>query len=126
MEYKYTNIPKELPGITKRWGNYHQEEKCDKIDCLDEYIGESSGTFGERSKEHLKAPSPNFEHQDNTGHTTSVENFKIIGREGHNMARAIKEAIYLTGNNPTLNGNMENTTCHVFLIEFCTPSQNWK
>ena len=27
--------------------------KCDRIDCEDEYIGESSRTFGERYKEHL-------------------------------------------------------------------------
>ena len=38
----------------------------------------------------MKAPSPVFEHQNNTGHTTTVEHFKIIGREGHNMARAPK------------------------------------
>ena len=53
--------------------------RCGKIDCEDEYIGESSRTFGERYKECLKAPSPIFEHQSNTGHTTSVENFRIIG-----------------------------------------------
>ena len=51
--------------------------------------------FGERYKKHLKAPSPIFEHQINTGHIPSVENFKIIGREGHNMAKAIKEAMYI-------------------------------
>ena len=98
--------------------------KCDRIDCEDEYIGESSRTFGEKYKEHLKAPSPIFEHQNNTVHITSVENFKIIGREGHNMARAIKEAIYIRVNNPTLNRNIESTTCHTFGIEYCTPSQN--
>ena len=37
---------------------------------------------------------------------TSVENFKIIGREDHNTARAIKEAIYIRVNNPTLNRNI--------------------
>ena len=58
-------------------------------------MGESSRIFGERNKEHLLAPSPIFEHQNNTDHTTSVENFKIIGREGHNMGRAIKEVIYI-------------------------------
>ena len=80
--------------------------RCDRIYCEDEYIGESSRTFGERNKEHLKAPSPIFEHQNNTGHTTSVENFTIIGREGHNMARAIKEAMYIRVNNYTLKRNI--------------------
>ena len=56
--------------------------------------------------EHLKAPSPIYEHNNATAHTTSVENFKIIGREGHGMARTIKEAIYIRVNNPTLNKNV--------------------
>ena len=47
----------------------------------------------ERFKEHLKAPSPIYEHDNTTGHKTSVENFKIIGREGHGISRTIKEAI---------------------------------
>ena len=61
--------------------------------------------FGERYRENLKIPSPTFDHQNNTGHTTTVENFRIIGREGNNMARAIKDAIYVRLNNPTLNKN---------------------
>ena len=69
-------------------------------------IGESSKTFGERYKEHLKAPTPIFEHQSPTGHITTVGNFKIIGREEHNLARTIQEAIYLRVNNPTLNENV--------------------
>ena len=56
----------------------------------DEYIGELSRTFGERYKEHSEVPSSIFEHLNITGHTTSVEKFKVMGREGHNMARAIK------------------------------------
>ena len=80
--------------------------RCDRIDCEDEYIGESSITFGERYKEHLKAPSPIFEHQSNTGYTKSVENLKVIDREGHNIARAIKEAMYIRVNNPILNRNI--------------------
>ena len=65
----------------------------DKIDCEDEFIGDSFKTFGERYKEHLKAPSPIFVHQNTTGHPTSVENFRIMGREGPNIARAFKEAL---------------------------------
>ena len=79
---------------------------CDRIDCNEEYIGESSRTFGERFKEHLKALSPTYEHQNNSGHTTSIVNFKIIGRQGNNMARATKESMYIKMNNPTLNRNI--------------------
>ena len=79
--------------------------QCGDLGCNDEYIGESSSTFGERYKEHLKAPST-FHHQSSqTGHTTSNNNFQIIGREGHNLARNIKESIYIRVNNPTLNNN---------------------
>ena len=37
---------------------------------------------------------------------TTVNNFKIIGKEGKNRARAIKEVIYIRVNNPTLNRNI--------------------
>ena len=97
--------PKDKDTITKKDSVIYWF-MCDSIDCEGEYIGGSSRTFGERYKEHLKAPSPIFEHQNNTSHTISMENFKIIGREGHNMARAIKEAIYIRVNNHTLNRNI--------------------
>ena len=79
---------------------------CEKIDCDEEYIGESGRTFGERFKEHLKAPSPIFVHQSSSGHETSMENFKIIGREENSLARTIKEAMYIRVNNPTFNTNI--------------------
>ena len=69
-------------------------------------IGESSRTFGERYKEHLKAPSPIYDHYNITGHETSIENFSIVGREDQYLIRAIKEAIYIRVNNPSLNRNI--------------------
>ena len=77
-----------------------------RTECDDEYFWESARTFEERHGEHLKAPSPIFEHNNATGHTTSVKNFKIVGREEHGMAITIKEAIYIRVNNPTLNKNI--------------------
>ena len=62
--------------------------------------------FSERYKEHLKAPLPIFDDQNNADHITTVENFRIMGRKGNNMARAIKEAIYIRVNNLTLNKNI--------------------
>ena len=47
----------------------------------DEYIGETSRTFGERYKEHMKDPSPIHQHSNLRGHPTSHNNFQIIGRE---------------------------------------------
>ena len=74
-------FPKDREAITKQ-SNMIYWFKCGRTDCDDEYIGESARTFEERYKEHLKAPSPIFEHQNITGHTTTVENIKIIAREG--------------------------------------------
>ena len=90
----------------KKQSNIIYWYKSGRTEGDDEYIGESARTFEERYKEHLKAPSPIFEHNNTTGHTTLVENFKIIRREGHGMARTIKEAIYIRGHYPTLNRNV--------------------
>ena len=79
---------------------------CGMIDCNEEYTGESGRTFGERYKEHWKAPSPIFLHQNNSGHVTTLEYFKIIGREDNSLARTIKESMYIRVNNPTLNRNI--------------------
>ena len=79
---------------------------CGIIDCNEEYIGESGRTFGERYKEHLKPPSSIFIHQSNSGHVTTLDNFKIIGREDNSLARTIKESMYIRVNNPTPNRNI--------------------
>ena len=55
--------------------------QCGDLTCDDEYMGETSKTFGERFKEHLKDPSPIHHHSNNTGHHTSQNNFQIIGRD---------------------------------------------
>ena len=98
-------FPKDKDATTKQ-SNILYWFKCGKTECDDEYIEGSARTFEERYKEHLKTPSSIFEHQNTTGHTTTVDNFKIIGREGHNMAKAIKEAIYIRVNNSSLNRNV--------------------
>ena len=79
---------------------------CGEIGCDEEYVGESGRTFGERFKEHLKTPSPIYHHQNIIGHITSMDNFKILGREENNMARTIQEAMFIRVNNPTLNKNI--------------------
>ena len=71
-----------------------------------EYIGESSRTFGERFREHQKAPSPIYDHSNNTGHQVTIDNFSIVGREDQNLSRAIQEALYIRVNNPSLNRNI--------------------
>ena len=56
--------------------------QCGDLTCDDEYIGETSRTFGERYKEHLKDPSPIHHHNNQTNHTINHNNFKIIGGRG--------------------------------------------
>ena len=63
-------------------------------------------TFGERVREHLKATFPIYDHYDITGHSNSIENFSIVGREDQNLIKAIKEATYIRVKNPSLNRNI--------------------
>ena len=54
-----------------------------------------------------EGPSAIHHHSSQTGHLTNHNNFQIIGREGHNLARNIKESIYIRVNNATLNNNID-------------------
>ena len=47
--------PKDKDHITMKSGIIYRF-KCQGVDCDDEYIAESSRTFGERFKKHLKPP----------------------------------------------------------------------
>ena len=97
--------PKDIDPMKKKSGVIYSY-KCGRVEFDEEYIGESSRTFGERFKEHQKAPSPILNHFNTTGHSRSVENFNIVGREEQNLKRAIKEALYIRVNNPSLNRNV--------------------
>ena len=97
--------PKDKDSMVNQSGAIYWYQ-CGDLTCDDEYIGETSRTFGERYKEHLKAPSAIHYHSSQTGHPTNHNNFQIIGREGHSLARNIKESIYIRVNNPTLNNNI--------------------
>ena len=62
--------PKDKDNKLQKIGvSYHF--KYPHINCPDEYIGESGKPFGERIKEHLKAPSPIHQHSSSTGHPLS-------------------------------------------------------
>ena len=80
--------------------------QCRDLTCDDEYIGETSRTFSERYKEHLKDPSPIHHHNNQTNHPINHNKLKIIGREGHHLSRYIKESLFIRVNNPTLNNNV--------------------
>ena len=97
--------PKDKDPILKKSGVIYRF-KCGRVDCDEEYIGESSRTFAERFKEHQKAPSPIFDHSNISGHQVNIDNFNIVGREDLNLSRTIKEALYIRVNNPSLNKNI--------------------
>ena len=97
--------PKDKDPLLKKSGLIYRY-KCDRVDCEDEYIGESARNFEERYKEHLKAPSPIHDHVNISGHNVTIDNFTILGREDHSLLRTIKEALYIRANNPSLNRNI--------------------
>ena len=115
MAFKYTSRVenhKRLIGGTKRQRTHNKKSgiiyrfKCDRLECDEEYIGETARTFGERFKEHLKAPSPIYDHSNITGHSTTLDNFSIVGREEQNLSRLIKGSMIIRINNPSLNRNI--------------------
>ena len=97
--------PKDKDPMASKSGAIYWFQ-CGDLSPDDEYIGETSRTFGERYKEHLKDLSPIHQHHYHTGHPTNHNNFQTIGREGHILARNIKESIFIRVSNPTLNGNI--------------------
>ena len=97
--------PKDKHPIQKQSGVTYRYQ-CERVDCDEKYIGESSRTFGERFKEHLKLPSPIYDHSNITGHNVTINDFNIVGREDLNQMRTIKEALYIRINDPSLNRNV--------------------
>ena len=97
--------PKDKDPILKNSGVIYRY-KCDRVECDEEYIGESATTFAERMKEHQKAPSPIYDHYNTSGHSVTIDNFTTVGREDQNLQRTIKEALYISINKPSLNRNI--------------------
>ena len=72
---------KDKDPILKKSGVIYRY-KCYRGKCDEEYIGEPSRTFGERFKEHQKAPSPTYDHSNITSHNVTIENFSVVGEGG--------------------------------------------
>ena len=47
-----------------------------------------------------------YDHSNTTGHTTTLNNFSIVGREEQKLFRLIKESMFIRVNNPSLNRNI--------------------
>ena len=97
--------PIDKDHLTKKSGIIYRY-KCDRLECDEEYIDETARTFGERYKEHLKAPSPIHDHSNTSGHSITLNNCSIVDREEQNLSRLIKESMFIRVNNPSLNENI--------------------
>ena len=84
--------PKDKDPITKKSGIIYRY-KCNRVKCDEKYIAESSRTFGEKFREHLKAPFPFYNHFNIIGHSTTIENLSIVGREDQNLFRISKKQL---------------------------------
>ena len=112
MHFKGSGTIKNLLVKAKDRGTIWQKcgviyrYKCGRVDCKEDYTGESGRTFAGRYKEHMKAPSPIHDHYKTTSHDISIDSFSIVGREDQSLARSIKEAIFIRVNDPSLNRNI--------------------
>ena len=79
-------FPKDKDPMVNKSGAIYWFQ-CGDLTCDDEYIGETSRTFGERFKENLKELSPIHNHSINTGHPTTQHNFQIIGSQEHDITK---------------------------------------
>ena len=98
------------------------------LGCDEEYIGESARAFGERLKEHFRAPSTIYDHANTTGHHNSEYNFSTMGRESQNLGRTIKKVMYIKVNDPSLKRNIWkyqfSSICNEVLSALQTSSSN--
>ena len=86
--------PKHKDNITnKSWVMYRF--KCTQAGCKEEYTGKLGRSFRDRIKEHLRAPSPIYNHGNTTGHHINVDSLSIVGREVYSITRIIKEAMFI-------------------------------
>ena len=67
--------PKDKDPMVNQSGAIYWYQ-CGDLTCDDEYIGETFRTFGERYKDHLKAPSAIHHHSSQTGHPLTTTTSK--------------------------------------------------
>ena len=115
--------PKDKDPITNKSGVIYRYT-CSEHGYNEEYIGESARNFADRFKEHQKAPTPIFDHCNTTDHNINISNFTIMGREDQNLTRAIKEALFIRVNDPSLNRNIGKYHLLIYGMRSYTKHQN--
>ena len=89
--------PTDKGNITNK-GAFIYRFKCDHLGCTVEYISETGRTFGDRYKEHLRAPSPIYKHANVMGHSIKLDSSSIVDREPQGITRTKKEAMFIRVN----------------------------
>ena len=64
--------PKNKDNSTQKNGVIYRY-RCDRLGYDEGYIGESARTSGKRLKEHLRVPSPIYDHAHTSGHYITLE-----------------------------------------------------
>ena len=115
--------PKDKDDILKKSGVIYRYS-CGRVDCEDEYIGESGRTFAERFREHLRATSPIYDHYKTRVMKCSWTISALWAWDAQSMTRTIREAMLIRVNDPSLNRNIGNTNCHIFGMRCWSSHQN--
>ena len=97
--------PKDKDPITNKSGIIYRY-KCSEDGCEDEYDWRVCKNFCRKVHGTPEVPSPIHDHNNISGHKVTITNFTIIGREDQNLTRAIKEALFIRVNDPSLNRNI--------------------
>ena len=116
MVFKYT-LREDLPSETSLCP---QKTKIQSGKRVGSYIGTNATWWTvkkntlvsqqeilQRGLKNTLRPLPRIhDHSVISGHNVTIDNFEIVGREGQNLLRTIKEALYIRVNNPSLNKNI--------------------
>ena len=97
--------PKDRDSTTNK-GDIIYRYKFDHLGSTVEYISDTDWTFGDGYKEHLRAPSPIYDHANTTSHFILTGHFSVVNRRSQSITRSIQKAIFIRVNDCPLNRNL--------------------
>ena len=112
QSYRHSlNVNRALRNI--RQSHHHLSKICNSL-----HTGEKSRTFG-KNIEHLKEPSPIYKHSNQSGHSINPDNFTIIRRDHHGLARTIRNQFTFESTTPHSTGKWVSITFIIYGTESC-------
>ena len=116
-------FPKDKDEMKKQ-SNIIYWYRCGRTECDDEHIGESARTLEGRFKEHLKAPSPIYEHDNTLATKHQWRTLRLLEERVMASPEPSRRPSTL-GLTTLLSIEMwTNITCHIFGTKFGLPPQN--